>query len=708
VSWDRKEAASSGTRLTKRLSSPVGLAGCVLTLVLGVGAVCTFQSYRALRRAGEERASEALRERSGEVRAAFAGALGAADALLDRLSEQLRAHAELPDRASLLARMHALATARPGLTWLSLSFPDGTFAAVRLDDAGRPIGQTSDPREKVEYRFDERGEPVRTNIEPTEYDPRRRSFYRLALASGGRTWTEPYPFYSQRRTGVSRVEAVYRDAGDRASLLAVMTADFDATGLTRLLKQPMTPSQRQLVLTRDGAVLAADGVALPAGPPGEALHWSALRDPAVIAARAHVVPGAPLRSRTIDVAGRPWRLQEAEVASLDGQQVVLMSLLPEDELFARAHREALVGLLATLATALLGLALALVLSSNIARLRRQRHAAELEAQRARAEIVELGSYRLIELLGAGGMGTVYRARHQLLARDAALKLIRSGEASDEAEEEARKELFFREAKVLASLRSPNTVAVYDFGIADDGRYYLAMELLDGLDLERLVCEHGAQPPARVARILAQACDSLAEAHAAGLVHGDVKPANLFLCRLVSWLDVVKVLDFGLTRAVGTRVNAAKVQGTPAYMAPEQALGDPTSAASDLYALGCVGYWLLAGRRPYESEDPEGLLESHVIAPVPELPVSVLAATPPALVQLLTRCMAKHAEHRPSSAAALAHALRRVAAECAATYPDEARAAFWASRFAGPTATTPGVVTEPVLSVARDRELRAAG
>jgi len=217
-----------------------------------------------------------------------------------------------------------------------------------------------------------------------------------------------------------------------------------------------------------------------------------------------------------------------------------------------------------------------------------------------------------------------------------------------------------------------------------------------------VREHGPQPPGRVAALLAQACESLAEAHEAGLVHRDIKPANLFLCRLAAWLDVIKVLDFGVTRAAHSRSEADAIAGTPAYMAPEQALGDPASPASDLYSLGCVAYWLLAGRPPYEGDEADHVMEAHVAAPLPELPASVRATTPPALVQLVTRCLAKRPEHRPTSAALLGTALRRVASESASTFPEAMRLAFWSMREVRPARERKGDVTLPMLSV-RKRE-----
>ena len=198
---------------------------------------------------------------------------------------------------------------------------------------------------------------------------------------------------------------------------------------------------------------------------------------------------------------------------------------------------------------------------------------------------EIGSYALIEQIGAGGMGEVWRAQHRLLARPAAIKLIRGsmlGESPRARDELARR--FEREARETAALRSIHTIEVYDFGVTDEGDFYYVMELLEGLTLERLVQEFGALEPARTVYLLQQVCHSLGEAHGRGLVHRDVKPANIFVCRLGPDDDFVKVLDFGLVKHSGAGQTvtmlstAGSLVGTPGYMAPESPSVVPTSTA----------------------------------------------------------------------------------------------------------------------------------
>ena len=206
------------------------------------------------------------------------------------------------------------------------------------------------------------------------------------------------------------------------------------------------------------------------------------------------------------------------------------------------------------------------------------------------EAREFGSYRLVERLGQGGMGEVWRAQHRLLARPAAIKLIRgSAQANAGASDEAVRR-FEQEAQVTARLSSPHTVQLFDFGVADDGRFYYVMELLDGLDLETLVRRHGPLPAERATYLLRQVCHSLAEAESHGLVHRDIKPANLFVCRYGGDCDFVKVLDFGIAKDADHLMETGVIgltrehglRGTPAYIAPEQALGGPESTVAPTF------------------------------------------------------------------------------------------------------------------------------
>ncbi len=298
-----------------------------------------------------------------------------------------------------------------------------------------------------------------------------------------------------------------------------------------------------------------------------------------------------------------------------------------------------------------------------------------EVRRAR----QLGQYTLQDKLGEGGMGEVYRARHGLLRREAAIKLIRPELLGDASRGSELLRRFEREAHVTAGLRSPHTVELYDFGVADDGAFYYVMELLPGINLESAVQRYGPMPAERVTFLLRQACESLQEAHAAGLVHRDVKPANLFLCRYGLQDDFVKVLDFGLVGGEPQRGDAAGAEeaarvGTPAYLAPEQARGDRApDGRADVYALGCTAYRLLTGQVPFERETVAETIRAHVGEnPVPpsrrsEVPI------PPEMDEIVLACLAKDPDDRPPSAEALAERLAALQAVLPEPWtPDRAR------------------------------------
>ncbi len=304
-----------------------------------------------------------------------------------------------------------------------------------------------------------------------------------------------------------------------------------------------------------------------------------------------------------------------------------------------------------------------------------------EVSRAR----ELGSYRLEEKLGQGGMGEVWRARHRMLARPAAIKLIRPSLAKNErpgvSEDAARR--FEREAQVIARLRSPHTVELFDFGVEADGTFYYVMELLDGLDADTLLRRFGPTPADRAVYLLRQVCHSLSEAESCGLVHRDIKPANIFLCRYGEEYDFVKVLDFGIVKASSdgadagpsaTRENA--VHGTPAFIAPEQALGAELDGRADIYATGCVAYWLLTGQLVFTADTAMGLLLQHAqTRPIPPSERTT-QPIPAGLDDLVMACLAKDPADRPQSARELSLRLADVGG--AATWTQDRARDWWAT------------------------------
>jgi serine/threonine-protein kinase len=279
----------------------------------------------------------------------------------------------------------------------------------------------------------------------------------------------------------------------------------------------------------------------------------------------------------------------------------------------------------------------------------------------------MGSYRLEERLGGGGMGEVWRARHRMLARPAAVKLIRPellGE-DDRRRPEALAR-FEQEAQATAALRSPHTVELYDFGISNEGIFYYVMELLDGFDVETLVREYGPVSPERAVHLLRQVCESLAEAHDQGLIHRDIKPANVFVCRYGRRVDFVKVLDFGLVKhGEGSKRQDPKLTaqdvatGTPAYMSPEQVLGRPVDARSDIYGVGCLAYWLLSGELVFEGSHPMEILTQHAHSEPPPLSRRTEIGVPEELERIILSCLEKSPERRPQGADELAARLAAI-------------------------------------------------
>jgi serine/threonine-protein kinase len=317
------------------------------------------------------------------------------------------------------------------------------------------------------------------------------------------------------------------------------------------------------------------------------------------------------------------------------------------------------------------------------------------------EAQDLGSYHLVERLGQGGMGEVWRAEHRLLARNAAVKLVRPEVLGSSGPDDALvlRRRFEREVQATAALGSPHTISVFDYGVTDEGTFYYVMELLQGRDLESLVREFGPIPADRAIFLLRQACHSLAEAHARGLVHRDIKPANIYVCRLGLEYDFVKVLDFGLvklrtrSKTAGPTLTSAldHTTGTPAYMAPEIILNEANvDRRADVYALGCVAYYLLTGQLVFEADTPMKMLLQHVQSePVPPSQRTELRI-PPELDALVLACLQKDPRQRPQNA----EELFALACECKTceTWGQDAARAWWEAHL--PDLCGPLTISEP--------------
>jgi serine/threonine-protein kinase len=295
------------------------------------------------------------------------------------------------------------------------------------------------------------------------------------------------------------------------------------------------------------------------------------------------------------------------------------------------------------------------------------------------EAMKLGQYTLDHKIGEGGMGVVYKASHALLRRPTAIKLLPPERAG-----EHNLVRFEREVQLTSMLTHPNTVSIYDFGRTPEGTFYYAMEYLEGFDLETLVRADGPQSPGRVVHLLAQMCGALAEAHGVGLIHRDVKPANVILCERGGTPDVVKVLDFGLVKQIGpdrdvhtSHSTVNHIVGTPLYLSPE-GITAPQSldGRSDLYAVGCVGYMLLTGAPPFTGESVVEVCGHHLHTPPP--PLSERAPHVPAdLARVILRCLEKSRDKRPPDATSLRNDL--LACSSAADWSVDGARAWWSTR-----------------------------
>jgi serine/threonine protein kinase len=315
-----------------------------------------------------------------------------------------------------------------------------------------------------------------------------------------------------------------------------------------------------------------------------------------------------------------------------------------------------------------------------------------EAQQARV----LGQYTLESKISEGGMGVVWRARHALLRRPTAVKLLAPHRAGERA---IRR--FEREVQLTARLTHPNTVAIYDYGRTRDGVFYYAMEFLEGTDLERLVADHGPQPPGRVVHVLSQVCGALAEAHDLGLVHRDVKPANVLLSPRRNEHEVAKIVDFGLVKSIEldpkqVAVSAINtITGTPLYMSPE-AIQAPESvdARSDLYALGAVAWFLLVGRPPFDGNSVVEVCARHLHDKPLRPSVALGRDVPSDLEDIVLSCLEKRRELRPTDARALRSALE--ACSAAHQWTAEQAADWWrTSASVEPPVSTPSTAPRTI-------------
>jgi len=687
----------------RALASPLGVLILVPLLVVASGVTILLLGRSATREASDSMARRQLAAQATDVEHDVAFALDQAEPMF----ASLRALADptLPiDRVA--NQLQNLVVGRPGVANVSIGFPNGTLRGTFLDVATGEL--------RVQESLVATG-TLRTNYsfaagfhivgsETTDYDPRKRPHWDLATRAKQRVWMPPRVFFTSHKTGLTVAEPIYASDG---ALVAVTTVDFDVTELSAFVVRAPFEGARTIVFAADGTILAYPAAQVPEAvtKANRLLRHEDFADPALEALFA-TIKDQPIGELRYFKLHAPDGDYLASVAPVGGKRAGittpldwhLATLVPERVLLGPTHRLERQSVIASGGALAIAIGVALLFAWNLVRMRRAVTTARAEARTAEARAKELGSYRLVDRLGIGGMGEVWRAEHRLLAREAAVKLVRADALADPRYAPRIRERFRREAQTLASMRSRHTIALYDYGVTEDGTFFYVMELLDGVDLDNLVRHFGTQPAARVIQLLAQAAQSLAEAHEAGLLHRDIKPANIFLCRAADEVDVIKVLDFGIVHTLnepltdatelvqlpapnevvtpsGRLTVAGSLLGTPGYIAPEQAIGTTVDARADLYALGCVAWWLLVGDEVYPRTDEDEAIRAHAEKPVPPLRSRVRGWLPESLEQLVLSLLAKDPRDRPADARVLIEALRaiEIPAEHAWT---EARAQAW--------------------------------
>ncbi|MFT3696923.1 MAG: protein kinase [Kofleriaceae bacterium] len=690
--------AARPLRVARALASPAGVLILLPLLVIGAGVTILLLGRTATRDASNTMARRQLAAQAADVQHDVAFALDQADAMF----ASLRAIADpnLPiERAAV--QLHDLCVGRPGVANVSIAFPTGELRGTYLDASTNELrvqDSIPGPQTTARTNYSVVGGVHVVGTETTDYDARKRPHWQAATTAKQRVWLPPRVFFTSHKTGLTITEPVY----DGGTLVAVTTVDFDVTEMSSFVVRAPFEGARTLVFAADGTVLAYPAAQVPAQAMKEnrLLRHEDFADPALEALFAavgttqlgdiqffelHTADGEYLAS-VAPVGGK----RAGTVAPLDWH---LATLVPERVLLGPTHRFEKQTLFASGGALAIALGVALMFAWNLVRMRRAVTTARAAARSAEERARELGSYRLVEKLGYGGMGEVWRAEHRLLAREAAIKLVRADALKDPQYAPAVRERFRREAQVLAQMRSRHTIALFDYGATDDGTFYYVMELLDGLDLDKLIRYFGGQPAARVIQLLIQACQSLAEAHEAGLLHRDIKPANLMMCRAADEVDVVKLLDFGIvhamtepvtevvslpTRPGESRLTAVgSLVGTPGYIAPEQATGTIIDARADLYALGCVAWWLLVGNEVFPRPTEDAAIRSHAEDPIPDLRTRVRGWLPEALEQLVLATLAKDPRDRPHDARAMMTALRAIEIPPEHAWTVERAEAWWA-------------------------------
>jgi len=667
----------------------------VPTLVVGVGAFMAWTGQRSLRASIDTMAEARFGDQTAYASHHIGSTLGQAGPMLDSLRAFLRSSGGEPTAEELAAFLRTLMHGRNGLSFVSFGRTDGHFLGVYLDDetrlwlTERSVGDDGRAPLK-DYWIPAVGPPILAReVEDCGYDVRSRPFFELAREGQKRIWTDPYVFFDSGVPGITCAEPYLGADGE---FLGVLSVDFNLNDLSQFVADLETvPAGRIFVYSSDGTLLAHPGAHHEFGQDargaGSLLRAQDLGDP-VLEAFFEQVPaaGSATRHPFEFAAGEESYLAAVSPCALDDQVTWYVGAVAPESTFMAPVREHLLGTVRIAGVALLvALLVASLFAVNLVRSRQEVALARAAARAAKKEVRDLGSYRLLHKIGEGGMGEVWRGEHRLLARPAAIKLVH-GQAMEGLSGDKISGLlasFEQEARVTANLSSPYTVRLFDYGVSRDGVFFYVMELLDGVDLQTLVEHFGPQPLGRVIHVLRQVCSSLAEAHDRDLVHLDIKPANVLLCRQGDEVDVAKVLDFGLVKVRSEQLAAGEgghdelIAGTPAYMAPERGMGSPdVDGRADIYSVGCLAFWLLAGRSVFETSSPTVMLRHHVQSEPEASSLVAAQAVPKEMDRLVTRCLSKSPDDRPADARELRQLLDEVPVPRAQQWGESSARAWW--------------------------------
>ncbi len=666
-----------GTRIAPALMAPLGILLTIPLLVAAVGLAIWWQGHVAVIESVDAIATRQFDDRAEQAAQHTRALLDQAEPLTDNMVAYVRRVGLDPPLEDFALTFRDQLRACPGVAYISFGTREGHYFGVYLDEHGRYV--TTRRRYGGPQRTHRRdfviGDDCSLTLvddDPTHgFDPRARPWWQAAVANGRRTWSQPYVWFDIGVVGITCSEPIFDDAGD---VIAVTTVDFHLNGLSEFVETLQTAEGgRTVIFTESQDVIAFPGARQEFGQGearGKKLRVEDIEEPVARALFDALLPvtDEPVRHIAFESGGEPYLAVMRHIEIGDDGRWFVVTFGPTAALTApaAAHRRN------ALIVSAVALVIAILVAAFFARFIVRTHLRVVRAEdRARAadeQLQRLGSYQLTRKLDEGGMGEVWIASHAMLARPAAIKLIRPKYLAQKshAEQSAAVERFRREARTIAGMRSRHTIGIYDFGVADDGALFYVMELLDGIDLRTLVREYGPVPVRRAVGILIQAAASLREAHERGVVHRDVKPANIFLCREADELDVVKVLDFGVARQIGgddlEKTMGDGLWGTPAYMSPEQvSTRKDLDGRTDVYSLGCVAYWLLAGRSVFVRKGTLAMLEAQLSEEPQPLDSVAPNPIPPALESVVMRCLAKKREDRPADMAALVMELEAILA-----------------------------------------------